>query len=207
MDIKYLFSPKEKGLADKDLSIYKRSREAELEREVESKRIRGQQQADSLIFEAQKEASRLVIDAETSTNKTLLQADKDLLVATKSNFTAIIEMERDYAAQSITKNSVNAKLDGEIEAKKSLVADLKDLPVFKERAARAEAESKGKDIAIDHLKQDIERLDSLVKFMAGLLPKFELEKVAFNLNADVKVEQGKGGDKSKDGNKGGENKS
>lgn len=149
---------KGKKLVDREIALYRRERELEVDVNIKDKEI---------------------------------ESFKNLHVIRRKNVDAIAEAEHEYHQGKQDKEVKLARLDAEIKDKEALIAKADSIPELERRAAIAEAQAEGKEVAIAHLKEDVTRLDDLVKFLAGMLPKVELSKLGITLNADVKVSEAK----------------
>jgi len=167
---------REKKIIDREVELYRREKQQEVQSEVRYERQNAEAEAR---------------DAKLSAREKGLDGERAALKKTA-------ELETTFLTSKSEKDVELAKLDAEIESKKDLVKKLDSIPELEKRTAIAEADSAGKDIAIDHLKADITRLDEFVKFIAGLIPKVELDKLNFSFNADVTVNQAKGGEQKKE---------
>lgn len=166
---------REKGIFDREMELYRRERNQAFDTDMATRRLDAQRDS----FQARKGEEAILLDEKCS------------------NLEQIGEMKRDFYKQKCEKEVEIAKLDTEILAKKDLIKKADSIPELESRAFLAEAESKGKDIAIEHLKEDVKRLDETMKFIAGLLPKLEFDKLGLNFTADLNVTQKTGKEEKK----------
>lgn len=140
---------------------------------------------------AQKEADLLIRGKQVAEREAMVerteQSFTDLHVLRRKNIDAARESDREYAEGMLKGGIELAKLEAEIEAKKSLVAELSQLQELKTRVISAEALVVAKDTVIACLTSELETSRDFSKFLAGLLPKVELDKLNLNLNADIKA--------------------
>lgn len=157
--------PKTKEHIDRDLVLYKREKQLEIERDS--------------------------YHAERKINETIAikrQESYDALnVFRRKNLDVTLEMEHQYHNDAEKNRTELAKLDAEIENKKELIEQLDSIPHLQYENAKSKAHAEGKDVAIEHLTADVQRLDDLVKFLAGMLPKVEFDKLGLNFTADLTV--------------------
>ena len=122
-----------------------------------------------------------------SINEAFAAARNDLHQLRKKNVVEAFEDECEFHRESEERNVKLAKLDAQIEAKESYVARLDSVPELESRATRAEALVGAKEDVILDLRVQAKDREDLIKFLAGMLPKVELDKLSLNLNADIKT--------------------
>ncbi|HWV44713.1 MAG TPA: hypothetical protein VN039_01615 [Nitrospira sp.] len=128
----------------------------------------------------------------------MLEVEKDILNARvelqrhleesrKATHDAEHEYEHEFHENREILRTELVALDAEIKHKKELLGRADSIPELEYRAFKAEADAQSNEAVIKQLNTDVKRLNDLVEFLAGMLPKVELDKIGVTLNADVKV--------------------
>lgn len=112
---------------------------------------------------------------------------EELHVTRLKNINAVAASNEEFRTGIIEKGVEIAKVEAKLENRQELFAKLDSIPELESRVTRAEALVEAKNLIIEHLEAEVSTAQDFSKFLAGLLPKMELDKLNLNLNADIKT--------------------
>lgn len=109
----------------------------------------------------------------------------------KQNVDDAFEAEHEYHHNKQERGIELAKIEAEIATGREVVVRSNFYDKMAASAASEKARADAGALVSDELRKEVARLDELVKFIAGLLPKVELDKIGVTLNADIHVNKEK----------------